>query len=109
MKKKIYVDFDGVINNYTGWRDGELFEPRDGALDFIQKISVDYEIWIFTVRDPETIWKWLIKYHFDPFIQDVTNKKEPAHLYIDDRGVNFNGDYEKLKHDMTHFKPYWQK
>ncbi len=108
MKKKVYIDFDGVINNYSEWKEGELFEPRDGALEFIRKISSDYEIWIFTTRDREIIWKWLIKHHFDTFIQDVTNQKEPAYVYIDDRGINFNGDYGKLTTDLKGFQPYWK-
>ena len=108
-KKTIYIDFDGVINNYSGWKDGELFEPKDGSLDFIKELALNYEIRVFTTRNREDIWKWLIKYNFDPYIQDVTNKKEPAYVYIDDRGIRFDGDYEKLMSDVQNFQPYWKK
>jgi hypothetical protein len=100
MKKKIYINFDVLINNHSYWKDEELFEPKDGALDFIQEINLNYEILIFTTREPELIWKWLIKYGFDKYIKEVTNKKEPVYVYIDDRGINFNGDYTKLSSDI---------
>lgn len=35
----------------------------------------------------------------------VTNRKVPAVAYIDDRAIQFNGNYKKLKN----FKPYWAK
>ncbi len=109
MKKKIYIDFDGVLNNYSGWNNGKLPKPKDGALMFIEKMSIEYEIWIFTTRDRETVWKWLIRNHFDRYIEDVTDKKEPAYVYIDDRGICFDGDYEKLTHNIKNFQPYWVK
>lgn len=55
MKKRIFIDFDGVINNYSGWKNSEMFEPKEGALDFIKELSLNYEIWIFTARNKEKI------------------------------------------------------
>lgn len=67
MKKKIFIDFDGVLNDYSGWKDGEIFKPKDGALCFIKEISLNYEIWIFTTREKGKVWKWLKKYHFNKY------------------------------------------
>jgi len=78
VKKKIYIDFDGVLNNYKGWGNGDMNEPREGAFEFIQELALSYKILIFTTRNRESVWKWLIRYHFDSYIKDVTNIKEPA-------------------------------
>ncbi|MDD3150471.1 MAG: hypothetical protein PHV68_06520, partial [Candidatus Gastranaerophilales bacterium] len=78
-------------------------------IEFIQKLSLSYEIRIFTTRNSQDVQKWLVKHHFDRYIEDVTNKKEPAFAYIDDRGIRFNGNYDKLMSDVKNFKPYWKK
>ena len=110
MKKRIYIDFDGVLNNYTGWTgDKNLSTPKVGAKDFLEKLSKSYEIYIFTTRDRETVYKWLIRYYLDDYIEDVTNIKEPAFVYIDDRSIKFDGDYFKTITDIENFKPHWQK
>jgi len=109
MKKKIFVDFDGVLNTYQGWNgEDELFQPREGSLGFLKTLSENYDIYIFTTRDREKVYRWMIKHHFYQYIQDITNKKEPAYLYIDDRAITFNGDYNKIVKDIKKFKPHWK-
>lgn len=109
MKKKIFIDFDGVINDYSGWKDGEMNNPKEGALDFIKELNLNYDIWIFSSRDRQKIQEWLIKYRFDKYIKGVTNIKEPAYVYIDDRGIRFDGNYKKLTSEINKFRPYWKK
>ncbi len=110
MKKKLFIDFDGVLNTYDGWcGEDELFQPREGSLEFLKNLSEDYAIYIFTARDREKVYKWMIRHQLYHYIQDVTNKKEPAHLYIDDRALSFNGDYNKIIEDVKGFRPYWKQ
>jgi Cft2 family RNA processing exonuclease len=39
----------------------------------------------------------------------ITNRKLPAHAYVDDRAIVFTGDWQKTKADINSFKPYNQK
>lgn len=107
--RRIFIDFDGVINNYLGWQENEMYEPKEGALEFVKELAINYEIWVFTTRNRESVLKWLSDFGFEKHIKDVTNKKEPAYVYIDDRGIRFDGDYEKLMSEVNDFKPYWQE
>ena len=109
MKKRVYIDFDGVLNNYTGWMGTEnLSTPKVGVKDFLEKLSQSYEIYVFTTRDRETVYNWMIRYHLDDYIEDVTNIKEPVFVYIDDRAINFGGDFSKTITDIENFTPYWK-
>ena len=111
MKKKIiYVDFDGVLNEYKGWMGKEnLFKPRKGVEDFLKDLSENYIIYIFTAREMRKVEVWLMKYKLLIYISNITNIKEPAHAYIDDRAIRFDGDYSKILSELEGFKPYWQE
>ena len=108
-KKKVFIDFDGVLNTYEGWKGREeLYKPTADAEEFLKIMSSNYEINIFTTREREKVYKWLIRYHLDGYIKDVTDKKEPAFLYIDDRVLTFGGDYRKTLEQIEKFSPHWQ-
>ena len=109
-KKNICVDFDGVLNTYTGWAgEDELFEMREGCANFLEKLSQNYYISIFTTRKPKAVWKWLKKYKLDKYVNDVTNTKIPAEFYIDDRAITFDGDFRKTFANIENFIPHWKK
>lgn len=107
-KRNIAVDFDGVLNNYTGYDPHNLFTPRSGAKEFLEKLHEQYDIIIYSTRNSSEIVKWLEKYHFDKYVKVVTDKKPPAVAYIDDRAIRFNGDYRECLENLTE-KAYWQK
>jgi FMN phosphatase YigB (HAD superfamily) len=75
-KNKIYIDFEKTLNKY---------KDREKMKDFLINLCKNYEIYIFTTKDRENTYKWLIRYHLDEYIEDVINIKEPAFGYIDDR------------------------
>ncbi len=109
MKKTILIDLDSVLNEYTGNFD-EKFMPdiKQGAKEFLEKLSKIYEIKIFTTRNKLLTAKWLIENNIDKFVLDITNTKDLAFLYIDDRCINFDGNFERLIDDICQFKPYWK-
>lgn len=108
-KKKILLDLDGVLNTYTGNYNADYIPPiKDGAVEFLQRLSHNFEIKIFTVRDIELAEKWVKENNIQLYISGVTNTKEPAWLIADDRCVCFNGCYDKLLADITNFK-VWHK
>lgn len=107
--KKIFIDFDDVLNTYNGWKGNEeLFKPLADTKEFFKKLSKTYEIYIFTTREKGNVCKWLIRYHLEVYITGVTNIKEPAYVYIDDRAIKFEGDYKKILEEIEDFKPHWK-
>jgi len=125
MSKTIAIDFDGVIHKYSkGWNDGTCYdEPVEGVLDFIQDlIDKQISVFILSTRNPKDIKEWLSKYwiHYTHIIEEdcmfwngkavigITNRKLPAHVYIDDRGMKFDGSFDNTFNNILSFKT-WQE
>ena len=110
MKKKdICIDFDGVLNNYTGWQGEEhLASMREGCDVFLKELANDYRITIFTTRRIDLVEKWLINYNINEYVFNITDKKVPAYLYIDDRAICFRGNYTDIAEQIKSFQPYWK-
>lgn len=104
----IAVDFDGVIHRYSkGWQDGTIYDdPMLGAISGLNELMRRDAVFIHTSRDPMTVALWLteklgVTATWEPegarpheFWNDrgrvlVTNRKLPATVYIDDRGLRF--------------------
>lgn len=109
MKKTILIDLDGVLNQYTGNFDKEFIPPiKEGAKEFLENLSEEYLIKIFTTRNNILVSKWVFENKLENFIDDITNIKELSWLYIDDRCINFNGKFDNLKSQIDNFKPYYK-
>lgn len=104
-KKTICVDFDGVLNEYNGYEEGNLGEPLSGSQGFIKELRKKYIVVILTSRPKERVINWLRDNGF-PSMR-VTNHKVPAVAYIDDRAIQFNGSYKKVISQLKNFKPHW--
>ena len=109
FKKTILIDLDGVLNTYIGEFD-EHFIPaiKEGALEFIKKLSVSYKIKIFTTRNKLLASQWVIDNGLNNYVDDVTNVKEPSYLLVDDRCINFNGDYADVFEKIDNFKVWYK-
>lgn len=107
-KKTILVDLDGVLNTYDGKYD-EIFIPpiKDGAYQFLEKLSYNFEIKIFTTRNKLLANKWIIENKLDKFVADVTNYKSPAFLIIDDRCINFRGNFDNTLEEVDNFDVWY--
>jgi len=98
-KRRIAVDLDGVLHDYTTW-DGlaPTGDPVPGAQRFITNLLEDgYEVFVFSARagekgGPAAIRQWLSENEFPQM--DVTDKKIPADVYVDDRGFRFEGSFD---------------
>jgi len=110
-RKRILVDFDGVIhkNDHWNWNGGKCTGPViAGAKEAIERLTAGgWEVVIFTARDDRSIITqvepWLKENKiFKGYICDygtkagssgemlrVTNRKEPAQFYVDDRAYRF--------------------
>lgn len=106
--KTILIDLDGVLNEYSGkFCEKEIPKIRTGAREFLINLSKKYFIKIFTTRNKIQTVKWLIDNKLDNIISDVTDIKQPAWLYIDDRCINFNGDYKDIIEQIDNFKTWY--
>ena len=115
MASTICLDFDGVVHSYTsGWQ-GKLIindPPVAGTKEAIDKLRMDYEVKIYSTRcdseeGQEAIKRWLWKY--DIVVDEVCAHKPPAIIYIDDRGLQFNGDWDKTIADVHNFHHWIRK
>ena len=110
IKKTILFDLDGVLNTYDGNYDKACIPPiKTGAYDLIKELSSDYKIIIFTTRNSMLASKWIIDNNLENYVENVTNVKEAAYLIIDDRCINFNGNYEQLKNAIRNFKVWYKQ
>jgi predicted mannosyl-3-phosphoglycerate phosphatase (HAD superfamily) len=109
MPRTICLDFDGVLNTYSGWKGEDyLFEPQPGAKEFINELrSLGYEVVIHSTRDPMKIGKWLVDHAILGPIK-VFKEKPPAIAYLDDRAIRFDGDFGKSLEEIKNFKTYWE-
>lgn len=107
-KATVCVDFDGVLNDYEGWRGPNyMYSPRPGAREFLLTLQENYTVIIFSTRSPWKLREWLEYYHM-PY-DKIVSKKVPAVAYIDDRALRFEGNYHKVLHDLKNFKTHWEK
>ncbi len=108
-RKILLIDLDGVLNTYTGNFDKDFIPKiKIGAKEFLEELSKEYEIRIFTTRNMLLTSKWLIENKIDNLVTDVTNVKDPAYLHIDDRCVCFHGDFKNTVNEIKNFKAYWK-
>ena len=110
-QRTICLDFDGVLNQYTGWKgETELFEPRPGVEEFLRQLRFQFtHIVIYSTRVPTVILRWLRDYNLDMWIDEVVAIKPPAIAYVDDRAVRFDGDYNATLAELDTFTPYWEQ
>ena len=114
MKKNkltLCIDFDGVLHWYRkGWQGIENIydEPVPGALEFVSEAQDHFNVVIYSSRAKDSrglqaIKKWLIRHEF-PHLE-ITVEKPPAFLSIDDRAIQFKGQFWKPK-ELLDFKPW---
>lgn len=100
---------DGVLNTYNGEYNEKNIPPiKNGAYEFIKELSENFKIVIFTTRNSLVVSKWILENGLEEYIEYVTNIKELAYLIIDDRCINFRGDYKELKNKIKNFE-FWYK
>ena len=110
LKKKILIDLDGVLNQYGKEKYDENYIPeiKEGAKEFLEKLSTIGDLYLFTSRNLMLSVKWLINNNIDKYFKDVTAIKLPSFLYVDDRTICFNGNFDQIFNDIVKFKPYWK-
>lgn len=107
----VCVDLDGVLNTFDEWRGSEFFHPpREGAREFLAGLHASgFRVVVLTVRWHEWVSNWLQEHGLSDFVAEVTDRKPPAHAYVDDRAVCFRGDFNGTLEDILRFRPFWEK
>lgn len=109
-RKTICVDFNGVLDMYTGWK-GEkyTYPPRPGAREFLAKLKeLGYTVVIWTAADEELVCQWLFDNDMYDVYDRITSEKIPALIYVDDRAVTFKGDFQQTLDQVVSFRTHWE-
>lgn len=109
-KRTILIDLDGVLNNYTGgYQEDFIPEIREGAREFIKGLYEEgFDLKLFTTRPSNLAQKWLEKNALSEYFSEATNIKKTAWLILDDRCINFNGNYPQTAEKIKNFKPWYR-
>jgi histidinol phosphatase-like enzyme len=96
--RTLAIDLDGTLHDYTGWNDGHMNGPKEGAVEAWHKLQkAGYRLVIFTCRqDLDTVHAWMQE-HFG-CDAEITNMKPIAHCYIDDRSIRFTNWEDIIKY-----------
>jgi hypothetical protein len=119
MKKIVCVDLDGTIAHFVEWKGeshfGNVIEGTREALIALREKG--WLIIIFTTRankviiadflnSNELIFDHINENPFQP--ENAIGGKPFADVYIDDRAIQFNGDWQKTMSEIDLFFP-WEK
>ena len=109
-KKIIAVDLDGVLNEYSGNFDKNKIPPiKIGAKNFLKELSKNFEIKIFTTRNKLLVAKWIFENKLEKYVTDITDVKSPyTSIFIDDRCICFDGNFDTLIQNIKDFNVYWK-
>lgn len=114
--KRLAVDLDGTILHYEDINQ-PLGKPVEGIARELGAVkAAGWEIIIWTVRsDTEAIAKHLIKHNvpfdyinYNPHQPPDGSQKVAAHVYLDDRAIQFTGDTQGLAEKILSFKPWYK-
>ena len=123
IDKVIAIDFDGVLHRYSkGWNGGVIYDdPVKGSKEALQGLKEKgYTIYIYTGRTNSefrhegesdqaiAIENWLNKYQI-PFDKIWLDGKPAASIYLDDRAIRFNGNWDETLLAMNENDPWWKK
>lgn len=109
-KPRINLDSDGTLTLGPPSSTGKLAPVRTGTRRFLQALrDRGYEVVIHTAYEPIGA----VREHYRqaglmPLIADITNKKLPAKLQIDDRAISFQGNYNDTLKQIDTFQPHWE-
>lgn len=119
--KTICIDFDGVIADYSKYNGKGFFgNPLPGAVKKIRELKEQgWTIIIYTTRsethqlkeylDLHRILYDYINYNPENIDQGCNMGKPLATVYLDDRAINFDGDWDKAFNKISDFEVWYRK
>ena len=112
MARTVCFDFDGVLAQYDGWKGPEHFGDPLPQMSQVCELLQDrgWQLVVHSTREPLGIKAWLIAHGFPAGIH-VTDRKPRAVVYVDDRGLRFEGppgDATKLVETIESYRTWWE-
>ena len=111
----ICVDMDGVIASRDNLNRTKIGEPLEGSDVFLEELhNLGWKIIIFSCRPKKMLEGYLAKYdlYYDEINENSSleyrSPKPVADVYLDDRGITFEGDYEETLKRIIDFTPWWE-
>ena len=106
----VCVDLNGVLDAYTGWKHPAHWDPpRPGAAEFLQALTErGFAVIVFTTRHPTGVRRWLRAHGLLSLVTRITDRKPPAHVFIDDRAICFRGDFDATLEQVLAFTAHWE-
>lgn len=118
IRYDVAIDFDGVINSYTsGWQGATATDPpvQGAAIAIKALLNAGKKLVIYSTRAAdasgiETIRKYLYSLvGVDASAIAISYQKPIANIYLDDRAVTFNGDWDEALQKIATFTSYLDK
>lgn len=131
FKPTICIDFDGVIHSYErGWQDGAIYgEAVPGFFAWVEQVRSQFKLVIYSSRSKSDdgvtamgLWlheqrnKWINaggqRHPTQPLEIEFAHEKPSAWLTIDDRAIQFRGDWSDpalSAQSMRAFRPWTNK
>jgi hypothetical protein len=128
FKPTLCIDFDGVIHSYEkGWQDGTIYGTvTEGFFEWVEQVRHQFKLVIYSSRSKDSdgvilmsMWlheqrnKWLaaggLRDESIPLEIEFAHEKPAAWLTIDDRCIQFQGDWnaeQLVAATMLAFKPW---
>ena len=104
----ICIDWNGVLDTYTGYANGKVYPIRPGAKEFLFELRKQgYRLAIMTAAPKHIVEQWIVDNGIGDMIEQVTNVKLPAILYIDDRAICFRGNFDETLKQIETFRVFW--
>jgi hydroxymethylpyrimidine pyrophosphatase-like HAD family hydrolase len=115
----VCIDLDGTIAHYDEWKGETHFgKPIDGVVEALTKLKENNCLLIiYTTRADKTLIKLFLDTNNIPFDFINENPNQPtnaiggkpfADVYIDDKAIQFMGDWSKTTDEALNFKT-WDK
>lgn len=115
--KTICIDIDGTISHYIEWVDCKTFgEVLPHCAETIHHLKADgWYVIIYTTRADKTEIKAFLEANHVPFDAINENPNQPsnaeggkpyADVYVDDRAIQFDGDWVRAYEKITGFKSW---
>ena len=110
----ICLDFDGVIHRHLlGWKGRSVIRdvPIDGVKEAIKLLRRRFVVVVHSGRCASgdgivAIEEWLGKHGIH--VDMVCSDKPLAEMYVDDRAIQFNGNWEETMREVMSFR-HWQR
>lgn len=112
-KKLVCLDFDGVLYPNLKYYGTSVLKgaPIQGALAFVLELKKSYDVVVHSARCEERAGQAAVQEFLNEFGfgVEVVKDKPHAFVYVDDRAIQFKGDFDRTLADISEFTQWQEK